>query len=104
VSGGSKAIIDEKRKESNRGEDEMQVNRNAKVRTSVEVRCGPERFRVGAQAQSIEGAVNLVKGLYSTKDVKVVFPIDPEGFFVGDSLAAEGLIERDKPQEEEQVA
>jgi hypothetical protein len=82
----------------------MQVNRNAMVRTSVEVRCGPDSFRVGAQAQSIEGAVNLVKGFYSSNDVKVVFPIDPEGFFVEADPAAEGLIEIDKPQEEEQVA
>jgi hypothetical protein len=83
-----------KRKESERGEDEMQANRNSMVKTSVEVRCGPDRFRVGAQAQSIEGAVNLVKGFYPANEVKVVFPIDPEGFFVEDALAAEGLLER----------
>ena len=82
----------------------MQVKENAMVRTSVEVRCGPDRFSVGVQAQSIEEAVNLVKSFYSANDAKVVFPIDPEGFFVEDALAAEGLIERDKPQEWEQVA
>jgi hypothetical protein len=59
---------------------------------------------VGVQARSIEGAVNLVEGFYPANDVKVVFPIDPEGYFVEDTLDAEGLIERDKPQEEEQVA
>jgi hypothetical protein len=31
----------------------------------------------------------------------VVFPIDPEGFFVADALAAEGLIEGGKPQKEQ---
>ena len=71
------------------------------VRVSVEVRNGAARFRVGVQASSIQSALNLVKGFYSASDVKVLFPIDPEGFFVEDALAAEGLIERVKPQEEE---
>ena len=57
------------------------------VRISIEVSSGAARFRVGVQASSIQRALNLVKGLYSTKDVKVVFPIDPEGFFVRDVVA-----------------
>src|SRR5215212_4269263 len=51
------------------------------VKVSVEVRNGAARFRVGVQASSIQRALNLVKGIYSSSDVKVVFPIDPEGFF-----------------------
>jgi hypothetical protein len=72
------------------------------VKVSVEVRNGAARFRVGVQATSIQRALNLVKVLYSTKDVKVVFPIDPEGFFVADALAAEGLIQRNDSQEQKQ--
>jgi hypothetical protein len=70
------------------------------VKVSVEVRSGAARFRVGVQASSIQNALNLVKGLYSTKDIKVVFPIDPEGFFVADALAAERLIQRSNSQEQ----
>ena len=54
------------------------------VRVSMEVRSGAARFRVGIQASSIQGAVSLAKGLYSASDVRVIFPIDPEGFFVED--------------------
>jgi hypothetical protein len=70
------------------------------VKVSVEVRNGAARFRVGVQASSIQRALNLVKGVHCASDVKVVFPIDPEGFFVEDALAAEGLIQRSNSQEE----
>lgn len=66
------------------------------IRVSIEVRNGAARFGVGIQASSIHRAINLVKTLYSTSDVRVRFPIDPEDFFVEDALAAEGLTERGK--------
>jgi hypothetical protein len=62
------------------------------VRVSIEVRNGTARFRVRVQASSIQGAVSLVRGLHPANDVRVVFPIDPGGFFVEDALAQEGLI------------
>ena len=70
------------------------------VRVSIEVRGGAARFRVRAQAWSIQRAASLVRGLHPTSDVRVVFPIDPEGFFLEDALAQEGLVEAGKPQEE----
>jgi hypothetical protein len=72
------------------------------VRVSVEVRNGAAHFRVGVQASSINRAINLVKAFYSACDVRVIFPIDPEGFFVEDALGAEEQIESGKPQEEEE--
>lgn len=72
------------------------------IRVSVDVGNGTTHFRVGIQASSINRAINLVKAFYSACDVRVIFPIDPEGFFVEDALGAEGLIERGKPQEEEE--
>ena len=72
------------------------------IRVSVEVRNKTAQFRVGIQVSSINRAINLVKAFYSAGDVRVIFPIDPEGFFVEDALGAEGLIERGKPQEEEE--
>jgi hypothetical protein len=73
------------------------------VRVSIEVRSGAARFRVGVQASSIQRAVNVVKGLYSASDVRVIFPIDPEGFFIEDPFAKEGIVRRGIPQEEKQL-
>jgi hypothetical protein len=72
------------------------------VKVSIEVRSGAARFRVTVQASSIQSALNLVKGSHSASSVKVVFPIDPEGFFVADTLAAERLIHRSNPQEQKE--
>jgi hypothetical protein len=74
------------------------------VRVSIEVRNGATRFRVGVQATSIQGAISLVKASYVAGDVRVIFPIDPEGFFVEDAFAKEGLFEVGKPQQEEELA
>jgi hypothetical protein len=74
------------------------------VKVSIEVRSGAARFRVGIQASSIQRAVGLAMGLYSASDVRVIFPIDPEGFFIDDPFAKEGLVERDMPQEAQSVA
>jgi hypothetical protein len=71
------------------------------VRVAIEVRSGVARFRVGIQSSSIQRAVSLAQNLYSASDVRVIFPIDPEHFFVEDVLVKEGLIERGKPQKEQ---
>jgi hypothetical protein len=52
------------------------------VRISVEVRSGTARFRVGVQAPSIRKAPSMVAGRYPRGVVRVLFPIEPEGFFV----------------------
>ena len=51
------------------------------IKVSLEVREGTARFRVGVQADSINRAVSIMKRRH--RDVRVVFPIEPEGFFVG---------------------
>jgi hypothetical protein len=71
------------------------------VKVSIEVRSGATRFRVAVQAQSIQRAVSLVGGSYPASDLRVIFPIDPDGFFVEDVLAKEGLIEVGNPQEQQ---
>ena len=68
------------------------------VKVSIEVCYGAARFRVGVQASSIQRAVGLVKDSYSADDVRVVFPIDPEGFFAEDVFATERLIEAGESQ------
>jgi hypothetical protein len=51
------------------------------VKVSIEVRSGAARFRVGVRAESIERAVSLMEKRFHGRNVKVSFPIDPEGFF-----------------------
>jgi hypothetical protein len=60
------------------------------IKVSMEVREGAALYRVAVQAESISRAVSLVKGRHPGRDVRVVFPIDPEGFFLGGSKETEG--------------
>jgi hypothetical protein len=62
------------------------------IRISIEVRSGTARFKVSAQAESIEGALEIAKRYNPGKECKVVFPIDPEGFFVEDGLCRGGTV------------
>jgi hypothetical protein len=62
------------------------------IRISIEVRSGTARFKVSAQAESIEGALGIAKRYNPGKECKVVFPIDPEGFFVEDELDRDGAV------------
>jgi len=54
---------------------------------SVQVSSGAARFRVMVQAESIERAVEIVARQNPGKVCEVMFPIDPETFFVEDSVA-----------------
>ena len=60
------------------------------IKVSVEVREGSALFRVAVKAESISRAVSIVKGRQPGRDVRVVFPIDPEGFFPAGSKKTEG--------------
>ena len=68
------------------------------VKISIEVRNGTARFHVAVQALSIQQAMSFVRERYPTTDVRVRFPIDPEGFFVVDPGARAGLIEGEQPE------
>jgi hypothetical protein len=68
------------------------------VKVTVEVRSGTARFRVGVRAPSIQSAVSLVGRLHPAGDVKVIFPIDPMGFFVKDPAAQVGPIGHGQPE------
>ena len=52
------------------------------IKISIEVRSGATRFKVALLAESIEGALEIVKRYNPGKECKVVFPIDPQSFFV----------------------
>jgi hypothetical protein len=63
------------------------------VKVSVEVRSGTARFGVSVQAQSIRSALALVEARYPRGEVGMVFPIEPEGFFVDGPAALAGTVE-----------
>jgi hypothetical protein len=58
------------------------------IRISVKVSSGTARFRVAIQAESIERALEIVARQNPGKECEVTFPIDPETFFVEDSVVA----------------
>ena len=60
------------------------------IKVSMEVREGATFSRVAVQADTISQAVSLTKGCHPGRDVRVVFPIDPEGFFLGGAKKTEG--------------
>jgi hypothetical protein len=53
------------------------------IQVSIEVGEGAALFRVPVRAKSITRAVSTMEGRYPGRSVRVVFPVDPEGFFVG---------------------
>jgi hypothetical protein len=63
------------------------------VRISVEVSSGAARFRVMVQAESIERALEIAKRHNPGKECQVSFPLDPDAYFVKDSVVRVGTIE-----------
>ncbi len=57
------------------------------IRISVQVSSGAARFKVTVEAESIERALEIVARQNPGKEYEVMFPIDPETFFVEDSVA-----------------
>ena len=57
------------------------------IRISVQVGSGAALFKVTAEAESIERALETVARQNPGKVCGVMFPIDPEAFFVEDSVA-----------------
>lgn len=63
------------------------------VKVSMEVRKGASRFAVAVRAESLQRAVSLVRGRYSSGDCRVLFPIGPEDCVAADPARA-GMVER----------
>jgi hypothetical protein len=53
------------------------------IKISIEVKSGAARYKLALQAESIERALEMAKRYNPGSECAVVFPIDPEGFFVG---------------------
>ena len=58
------------------------------IRISVQVSSDAGRFNVAVEAESIERALEIVARKNPGKECEVMFPIDPETFFVEDPVAA----------------
>jgi hypothetical protein len=58
----------------------------------VDVRYGADRFRAHVRAESIERALRLIAGRYPGGETKVVFPIEPETFFVDGTAPAPKVV------------
>jgi hypothetical protein len=57
------------------------------VKVSIEVYSKTARFAVAVQAHSIQQALSIVAAHHPGSVARVMFPIEPEGFFVEDSAA-----------------
>ena len=64
------------------------------IEIAIEVKSGATSFKVAVQAESIQGALEIVKRYNAGKECEVVFPIDPEGFFVEDDPGRGGTVEK----------
>jgi hypothetical protein len=62
------------------------------INIAIEVKSGATTFKVAVQAQSIQGALEIVKRYNADKECEVVFPIDPQGFFVEDDPGRGGMV------------
>jgi hypothetical protein len=69
------------------------------VKVSVQVKSGTARFRVSVQAQSISKALSMVGARCPGGEVGVVFPIEPEGFFVDDPPTLAGMLGTERPKQ-----
>jgi hypothetical protein len=55
------------------------------------VREGGALSRATVQAESIREAVSITRGRYPGRDVRVIFPIDAENFFIEGPVEENGL-------------
>ena len=66
------------------------------IRVLIEVKEEAAPLRVEVRAESISQAVGTIEELHPGRKVQVVFPIDPEGFFVEDPQEAEARQDRSR--------
>ncbi len=65
------------------------------IRITVEVSQGAARFGVEVQAESIKRALEIVESQNPSCAAKVVFPVEPEEFYVGDATVTAESLDRE---------
>lgn len=69
------------------------------ITVSVEVTySGGARIGLSVRAECIGRAVSIAESLYLGSKTRVVFPIEPEKFFVNNSAVAAGPVELEIPE------
>jgi hypothetical protein len=69
------------------------------VRVSVEVRSGSTSFRATVWAEDIEQALSLAEACYPRTEINVIFPIEPEEFFVSENVRLSRVVHAEMPDE-----
>ncbi|TCJ20253.1 hypothetical protein E0L93_01700 [Rubrobacter taiwanensis] len=64
------------------------------IRISLEVIRRTDRFEVEVQAASIRQALKVAGEVYPGSEIRVLFPIEPEVFFVRSGVATTELMEK----------
>ena len=67
------------------------------IRVTIEVWDKATPFKVIAHAKSVREAASIAAARYPNAEVRVKFPIDPEGFFVEEPTAQAGIVSIEKP-------
>lgn len=62
------------------------------IRVALEVWAGASCFRASVWAESIEDALAAAGARYPGAQMSVLFPIEPEGFFVRGTVPAAGTV------------
>jgi len=63
------------------------------IRISVEVGRSDPQFKTTVEAQSIEQAVSIAGARYPGREIRMLFPIDPEEFFDSGKLRLHDKVE-----------
>lgn len=66
------------------------------IRVTVQVASGSARFKVAVRAENIRRALEFVEGNNPGCEARVAFPIDPDGFFVGEPVETPALVESEE--------
>ena len=69
------------------------------IRVSVEVCSGSASFKAAVWAEGIEQALSLTRTCYPGGEARVVFPIEPEAFFVRGLVPLSGVVHPEMPEE-----
>lgn len=69
------------------------------IKVTVEVQSGVSYFKASVWARSIEGALAATGTRYPGAMTRVVFPIEPEGFFVRGEPPAVGTVAPEASEE-----
>jgi hypothetical protein len=69
------------------------------IKVSVQVCSGSVSFKAAVWADGIEKALSLARTRYPGTEVRVIFPIEPESFFVTETVSSSRVVRPEMPKE-----